>query len=148
MRKQYQRNRERFREAPDAMPVFGTMASRFNDDGVTALYQAISQSLVEKGLKLAKGRLPATTTLHSTGQNAIVPPARVRYLADIAETVRNYHAWAEKQAQIARERQQLMATRSLLALTPDSSPASRSGEPSVVPSTEETLGPRPFAGSG
>ena len=55
VRKQYQRNRERFRDAPDAMPVFGTMASRFNDDGVTALYQAISQSLVEKGLKLANG---------------------------------------------------------------------------------------------
>ncbi len=125
VRKQYQRNRERFRDAPDAMPVFGTMASRFNDDGVTALYQAVSQSLVENGLKLAKGRLPVTTTLHSTGQNAIVPPARVRYLAEIAETVRDYHAWAEKQAQIARERQQLMATRSLLALTPDPSSRSR-----------------------
>lgn len=51
VRKQYQRNRERFGEAPDKMPVFGTMASRFNDDGVTALYQAILPVLVEKGFK-------------------------------------------------------------------------------------------------
>ena len=49
VRKQYQRNRERFRDAPDAMPVFGTIASRFNDDGVTALYQAISQRWSRKG---------------------------------------------------------------------------------------------------
>jgi methylmalonyl-CoA mutase len=42
VRKQYQRNRERFGEKPDDMPVFGTMAARFNDDGVTALYQALT----------------------------------------------------------------------------------------------------------
>ena len=139
VRKQYQRNRERFRDAPDAMPVFGTMASRFNDDGVTALYQAISQSLVENGLKLAKGRLPVTTTLCSTGQNAIVPPARVRYLAEIAETVRDYHAWAEKQAQIARERQALTTARRLVAESA-SSPSNRGS--SVVAGEGKTLGPR------
>jgi isobutyryl-CoA mutase len=139
VRKQYQRNRERFRDTPDSLPVFGTIASRFNDDGVTALYQAISQSLIEKGLKLATGRLPAVTTMHSTGQNAIVPPARVRYLADIAETVRNYHAWAERQAQIARERQQLTATRAML-LEPSSSPSNRGS--SVVKTDDKTLGPR------
>ena len=115
VRKQYQRNRERFREAPDAMPVFGTMASRFNDDGVTALYHAVAASLVEKGLKLGSSRLPATATRQSTGQNAIVPPARVRYLADIAQTVRDYHRWAEDQADVARERQQLTATKGMLS---------------------------------
>ena len=51
VRKQFQRNREAWKSAPDAMPVFGTMASRFNDDGVTALYQALLPALVAKGLE-------------------------------------------------------------------------------------------------
>ncbi|HEX4884590.1 MAG TPA: fused isobutyryl-CoA mutase/GTPase IcmF [Casimicrobiaceae bacterium] len=114
VRKQVQRNRERFREAPEAMPVFGTIASRFNDDGVTALYQALAAALREKGLKLRDGALPKADVRHSTGQNAIVPPQRVRYLADIAQAVRDYRAWAEAQARIARERQQLAAAQAML----------------------------------
>jgi methylmalonyl-CoA mutase len=62
VRKQYQRNRELFKQAPDTMPVFGTMASRFNDDGVTALYQALVAKLTQKGLKLAKGALASVET--------------------------------------------------------------------------------------
>ncbi len=56
VRKQYQRNREAWKTAPDEMPVFGTMASRFNDDGVTALYQALAAKLKGKGLQLAGRR--------------------------------------------------------------------------------------------
>ena len=52
VRKQYQRNRELFAQAPDTMPVFGTIAARFNDDGVTALYQALGERLTQEGLKL------------------------------------------------------------------------------------------------
>ncbi len=52
VRKQYQRNRQLFTQPTESMPVYGTMASRFNDDGVTALYQAIMPRLQEKGLKL------------------------------------------------------------------------------------------------
>ena len=118
VRKQYQRNRERFRDAPDAMPVFGTMASRFNDDGVTALYHAIAASLADKGLKLAPSRLPAAATRHSTGQNAIVPPSRVRYLAEIAQAVRDYHRWVEAQSDLARERQALTTAKRLLGEAP------------------------------
>ena len=113
VRKQYQRNRERFKEAPDAMPVFGTIASRFNDDGVTALWQAIAPKLAEKGLKLGPAKLAPVATKQSTGQNVIVPPARTRYLAEIAETSRHYRQWAEAQAKIARERQQLRASRAM-----------------------------------
>ena len=59
MRKQYQRNRGRFQQAPDTMPVFGTMASRFNDDGVTALYQAMLPRLRGAGPQArAPGKLP------------------------------------------------------------------------------------------
>src|SRR5439155_14829595 len=52
VRKQVQRNREAFRTAPESMPVFGTIAARFNDDGVTALYHAIADKLADHGLKL------------------------------------------------------------------------------------------------
>src|SRR5215472_12270324 len=114
VRKQYQRNRELFSQPPDEMPVYGTMAARFNDDGVTALYQALVARLTQEGLKPATGKLPAVNTKSSTGQNAIVPPARVRYLAEIAEPIRGHHAWAKDQAKIARERQQLRAARAIL----------------------------------
>ncbi len=114
VRKQYQRNRERFKEAPDTMPVFGTMASRFNDDGVTALYQALAAALKAKGLKLGNGTLAPVATRQSTAQHAIMPASRVRYLAEIAETVRGYHQWTQAQTKIARERQQLAATKAML----------------------------------
>jgi len=115
VRKQYQRNRELFKQAPDTMPVYGTMASRFNDDGVTALYQALIVKLTEKGLKLKAGTLPAVTTRESTAQHAIMPAARVRYLAEIADTVRKYHQWTEGETRIARERQQLHGAKAMLA---------------------------------
>ena len=70
--------------------------------------------LTTKGLRLAPGTLPQSTTRHSTAQNVIVPPARIRYLAEITGTVRDYHAWATDQAAIARERQQLRAARRML----------------------------------
>ncbi|MDQ2962680.1 MAG: methylmalonyl-CoA mutase family protein [Pseudomonadota bacterium] len=118
VRKQYQRNRELFSTAPDEMPVYGTIAARFNDDGVTALYQALAARLTQEGLKLGTGKLPVTTVKHSTAQNFIVPSARVRYLAEIAETVRGYHGWAKEQAKTARERQQLQAAKSMLGSSP------------------------------
>ena len=115
VRKQYQRNREQFRIAPDEMPVYGTIASRFNDDGVTALYQALAARLRERGLALDEGTLPKQALKHSSQQQAVIPPARTRYLADIAEAVRGYHRWADVQSQVARERQQLRATKSMLS---------------------------------
>ena len=78
VRKQVQRNREAFRTAPEEMPVFGTIAARFNDDGVTSLYHAVSAKLAEKGLKLRRGSLPRPAAPVSSGIHAIVPPCRVR----------------------------------------------------------------------
>ncbi len=118
--KQVQRNREAFKAAPDTMPVFGTMASRFNDDGVTALYQALLPRLAAQGLNVKSGSLPRVNVRHSTKQTAIVPGARARYLADIADTVRGYKRRARAQAQLAREIQQLRAAaRMLTAGKPD-----------------------------
>ena len=112
--KQVQRNREAFTVMPDKMPVFGTMASRFNDDGVTALYQAIKPRLAELGLELGAGILPPVATRFSTHQVPIVPAARTRYLAEITDAVRGYKKQARAQAVLAREAQQLRGTARML----------------------------------
>jgi isobutyryl-CoA mutase len=114
--KQVQRNREAFTVMPDTMPVFGTMAARFNDDGVTALYQAIKLRLQDLGLQLNEGKLPLANVRHSTNQTPIVPPARTRYLAEITDTVRGYKARARAQARLAREIQQLSEASRMLAV--------------------------------
>ncbi|MGD8790559.1 MAG: methylmalonyl-CoA mutase family protein [Burkholderiales bacterium] len=113
--KQYQRNHQLFSQAPDTMPVFGTIASRFNDDGVTALYQAVVDKLKSKGLKLKKSRLDKVSVRSSSRVASVVPPERVRYLADISSTVRDYKTHAVEQARIARERQQLLAAKQMLS---------------------------------
>ena len=115
VRKQYQRNRERFKESTDEMPVFGTQASRFNDDGVTALYQAIAAHLQTKGLKLKPGKLPKVETKQSSQSRAIVPGSRVRYLAEIADNLRDYHQHVAVQTGIARERQSLRTSKAIFA---------------------------------
>ncbi|HEY9532070.1 MAG TPA: methylmalonyl-CoA mutase family protein [Burkholderiales bacterium] len=102
------------RRGAEDMPVFGTIAARFNDDGVTALYHAVSARLAEKGLKLSPGRLPKPATKVSSGTHAIVPPQRSRYLADIAEAVRGYHARVAAQSRMARERQHLLFAKEAL----------------------------------
>ena len=113
--KQMQRNREAFSTPPDRMPAYGTIASRFNDDGVTALYGAVSAQLAGQGLALQPGTLPRLSTRTSSVVKAVVPAARNRYLAEIAGTVRSYKARARAQARIARERQQLSAAQAMLA---------------------------------
>jgi methylmalonyl-CoA mutase len=122
--KQVQRNKEAFRQSPDEMPVFGTMAARFNDDGVTALYQAMKPRLAQLGLALKEGRLPVANVRHSTNQTLIVPPARTRYLAEISDIVRGYKKHAREQATLAREIQHLKeAARMLKVGKPDRAPA-------------------------
>jgi len=115
VRKQVQRNREAFGAPPDSMPVYGSIAARFNDDGVTGLYQEILSLLNSKGLAAEGGVIERVATRESTKASAIVPAQRQRYLAEIAETVRDYKATARRQAKIARERQQLVETRRMLS---------------------------------
>ncbi len=115
VRKQVQRNREAFSEPVERMPVFGTIAARFNDNGVTALYHALLAELEKAGLPLEQDLLPVVDSPISQDDNVIVPPQRVRYLAEIAETVRNYKRKTQEQAAIARERQQLLESRRMLA---------------------------------
>ncbi|HEY5899538.1 MAG TPA: fused isobutyryl-CoA mutase/GTPase IcmF [Burkholderiales bacterium] len=114
VRKQVMRNREAFGQSPEAMPVFGTIAARFNDDGVTALYHALADKLAEKGLELGPRRLPRPPAKASSAVHVVIPARRQRYLADIAETVRGYHLHVKHQSTVMRERQQLTAAKNML----------------------------------
>ncbi len=113
--KQVQRNLEAWDTPTQEMPVFGTMAARFNDDGVTALYQALKVRLSALGVRFKEGRLPVVTVRHSTNQTPVVPAARTRYLAEITDTVRGYKKRARAQAKLAREIQQLRESARMLA---------------------------------
>jgi len=107
--RQYQRNHERFEEASETMPVFGTIASKFNDDGVTALYLELLKVLQDKGSAhwMADTSFPATTLKASSSKTTVIPGERIRYLAEIAESVREYHSKVDRQAQTAQHVWQL-----------------------------------------
>ena len=115
VRRQLNRTGEHPGLALDELPVFGTIASRFNDDGVTALYQYLRGRLYEHGLTAGAGVLAPVDGRTSTRAAAIVPAARNRYLADIAETVRAYQARTGTQVDRARDRQSLRRAAALLS---------------------------------
>lgn len=112
--KQVQRNREAWDKSPKELPVYGTIASRFGDDGVSAAYHGLLAILREKGLREWESKLPYIDSRVPSERSVIVPSARVRYLAEIAEAVRTYHSDTREQARIARERQQLRGTLDML----------------------------------
>ena len=103
--RQLVRNREAFGVSWEDMPVFGTSAASFNDDGVTALYQFMRAALAEKGLTIEPGVLAPVDTKVSTALWAPVPAPRVRYLSEITEAVRTYHRTTERDVALARQRQ-------------------------------------------
>ncbi len=112
--KQVQRNREAFTQPPEDMPVFGTIASKFNDDGITALYQTLVEELGKHGLKSFDRQLERVELKVSTQRELIIPAQQQRYLAEIAEEVRNYHSVVAEQVALARARQQLQASKAML----------------------------------
>ena len=105
--RQMVRNRGAFGKKPEDMPVFGTSAATFNDDGVTALYQELRGLLGEVGLEVSEGALAPVAVRHSSVLRQVVPPQRVRYLAEITETVRGYHDDTRRFADAARRVQRL-----------------------------------------
>lgn len=120
VRKQLKRNREMFSVADDEMPVFGTIASHFNDHGVTALYQHLLTLFNDKVNDKTAGNWQTSTTPISSKETDtktfIIPPDRVRYLAEVVDCVRGYHNQAREQATLAREIQQLQETERMLDL--------------------------------
>jgi len=103
VRKQVQRNRNAWNKTPEEMPVFGTIASKFNDDGVTALYRALLDAIAEKTGVALSSSLPRPESRTSTSKTIIIPPERTRYLAEIADTVRRYHQHTAAQAEALRK---------------------------------------------
>ena len=113
--KQVQRNREAWEQEIDDLPVYGTIASRFGDDGVTAAYHGLLLLLRRLGLREWESTLPKLVSRVPSARSVIVPTSRQRYLAEIAESVRAYHAETSAQARFAHERQILDQTQSLLS---------------------------------
>ncbi len=99
VKKQYQRNHQLFDKDPDLMPVFGTIASQFNDPGMNRLYKSIMEKLVEKTGANLKSDYQISEEMSE--KIYIIPPARIRYLSEISENNRNYDKWVSKQAEIA-----------------------------------------------
>jgi methylmalonyl-CoA mutase len=117
VKKQFQRNHKLFSADPESMPVYGTTASQFNDPGVNDLYKALILKIHEKtGAMLAshfKGRDERAEKIF------IIPPSRTRYLAEIAETIRNYNQWVEDQSGLAQQLYAINQTIEAIRHTPE-----------------------------
>jgi methylmalonyl-CoA mutase len=106
VRKQYKRNHQLFTAKDGDLPIYGTMASQFNDEGMNALYNAIAGKL---GLQSKIVETPHHDHI-SHSENFIIPPDRVRYLAEIVESSKNYAGWVDEQCTIAQKLFQLKGT--------------------------------------
>jgi isobutyryl-CoA mutase len=101
VRRQLARLRGRPGQDLDQLPVYGTVAARFNDDGVTALYHELRRRLDEHGLTATPGVLDDPSVHASTHADVLIPPDRVGYLGEIARAVREFHAATESMARDA-----------------------------------------------
>ncbi|MBI4964923.1 MAG: methylmalonyl-CoA mutase family protein [Desulfomonile tiedjei] len=110
VRKQIQRNRAEFHKSLDEFPVYGTIASRFNDDGVTGLYAGIIEALNAKTGVGWSTQMKARPDKKPSSQTIIIPPERTRYLSEIASVVRRYHAWGADQGRLVRRLWQMDET--------------------------------------
>lgn len=103
--KQYKRNHQLFQAANEELPIVGTIAAQFNDAGVNVLFAKLMKKVVEK--TSVDFGLNTDNVLPTHAPSQIIPPARVRYLAEIAEAIESYDAWAEEQSEIATKLYQL-----------------------------------------
>lgn len=101
VKKQYQRNHKLFDKEADTMPVFGTIASQFNDPGTNTMYRALIDLIKEKtGAELNSDFISSDELSEKI---YIIPPSRTRYLSEIAENNRGYDKWAKDQSAIAQK---------------------------------------------
>ena len=99
VRKQYQRNHVLFDEPVDSMPVFGTIASQFNDPGMNQLYKVLLETLKEKTDTELESTFEITDEMSE--KIFVIPPERTRYLSEISESNRNYDRWVDAQVKVA-----------------------------------------------
>ena len=100
VKKQYQRNHQRWDDPIDDMPVFGTMASQFNDPGTNRLFAAIVDALRAK-TGSSQWQLAPEVAKEPGEKMFVIPPHRTRYLSEISEGIRAYNAWVDHQAEVA-----------------------------------------------
>jgi methylmalonyl-CoA mutase len=105
VRKQFKRNHNLFNADDHSLPVYGTMASQFNDPGMNNLFTALMQKIKEKTGIDFKAQMELLGG--ESEKIYIIPPDRIRYLAEIAESSQTYNEWVNKQATIARKMYQL-----------------------------------------
>jgi len=101
VKKQYKRNRGMFEAGDDEVPVYGTIASQFNDRGMTELYNAVITALNTKAGLIVGDILSTDGTL--ANKSSVIPGNRIRYLSEISESNRGYDAWVEKQTTVAQK---------------------------------------------
>ena len=101
VKKQFQRNHQMWETPPTEMPVFGTIASQFNDPGTNVLYKKMMDTIVEKTGANLKPSINLEDGLSE--KIYIIPPNRTRYLSEISENNRQYDCWVEKQCEVARK---------------------------------------------
>ncbi len=101
VKKQYKRNHQLWDVNDDDLPVYGTIASQFNDPGTNSLYKAVMDKIVEKTGADLKSKF--TITKEMSEKIFVIPPARTRYLSEISENNRKYDVWVNKQAEIAEK---------------------------------------------
>ena len=101
VKKQYMRNNNLWDTPQEDLPVFGTIASQFNDPGMNTLYKAVMDKLVEKTDSDLKSAF--TISNEMSEKIFVIPPARTRYLSEIAENNRAYDAKALEQAEVAQK---------------------------------------------
>jgi methylmalonyl-CoA mutase len=112
VKKQYQRNHKRFEDDFDLMPVYGTIASQFNDPGMNKLYIEIINTINSKcEAKLSNNYIASD---EMSEKIFIIPSSRNRYLSEISETIRTYNHWSNEQAELAQKLYQLKGTLSQL----------------------------------
>ncbi|MEO9851974.1 MAG: methylmalonyl-CoA mutase family protein [Reichenbachiella sp.] len=100
VKKQYQRNHQLFDTNVDELPVFGTIASQFNDPGMNRLYRVIMDTIADKTGADLKSSFQASEEMSE--KVFIIPPKRTRYLSEISDSIREYDQWVEKQREIAQ----------------------------------------------
>ncbi|MBL0054492.1 MAG: methylmalonyl-CoA mutase family protein [Bacteroidetes bacterium] len=101
VRKQYKRNHKLFEMADDDTPVFGTIASQFNDPGMNNLYRCVMNKIAEKTGAQLESKFVATNDVSE--KIYIIPPQRTRYLSEISENNRKYDEWVNEQSKIAQQ---------------------------------------------
>ncbi len=112
VRKQYKRNHNLWEEEDESLPVFGTIASQFNDPGMNSLYRAVMDRIVSKTGANLKSSFEVTDEMSE--KIYIIPPARTRYLSEITEHIRRYNDYVAQQAKLASELEALNLSASLL----------------------------------